>query len=167
MKAVIILGSSASNGNTKKVVDVLTSKTGFECIDLNDYNFSYFDYTHTNQVDDFIPLMEKIIKEYELIIFATPIYWYSMSGIMKTFFDRVSDLLKIRKELGRQLRGKSMAAISCSGHDDQGEYFWKPFEMSADYLGMKYLGNIHTVVEKQGITDVSIERIDQFVKKLK
>ena len=142
MSGVIILASSASRGNTYAAVTYLAEKTNFDIINLNTYSISYFDYNHDNQTDDFLPLMEDIISKYETIVFATPIYWYNMSATLKTFIDRISDLLKIRKPLGRQLRGKSMAALSCSGHDDQGEYFWKPFELTADYLGMHYLGNI-------------------------
>ena len=34
-----------------------------------------------------------IIEKYDTLIFATPVYWYSMSGIMKVFFDRKNDNL--------------------------------------------------------------------------
>jgi multimeric flavodoxin WrbA len=53
---------------------------------------------------------------------VTPVYWYTMSGIMKVFFDRFSDLLRIEKDLGRKLRGKSMAVISC-GADEIRRFF--------------------------------------------
>ena len=56
--------------------------------------------------------MKTIISKYDTIIFATPVYWYSMSGILKVFIDRITDLLTIEKELGRKLRGKKMAVVS-------------------------------------------------------
>jgi hypothetical protein len=59
------------------------------------------------------------------------------------FFDRITDLLTVEKDCGRKLRGKGMAATSNSGGDFD-ENFWLPFSESAEYLGMKYLGNIHT-----------------------
>lgn len=71
------------------------------------------DYEHQNSNDDYLKLMKEIIKKYDTLIFTLPIYWYSMSGIMKVFFDRIADLLTFEKELGRQLRGKKMAGISC------------------------------------------------------
>ncbi|MEK7257734.1 MAG: NAD(P)H-dependent oxidoreductase, partial [Bacteroidota bacterium] len=58
--AVIIFGSSRSDGNTRKIVDFLVSHAQFDLIDLNDYAISYYDYQHKNSADDFIPLMEKI-----------------------------------------------------------------------------------------------------------
>lgn len=59
--------------------------------------------------DDYLNLMKQILEKYETLILATPVYWYSMSGIMKVFFDRLTDLLTIEKELGRKLRGKKIA----------------------------------------------------------
>jgi hypothetical protein len=72
-----------------------------------------------------------------------------MSGIMKVFFDRITDLLTIEKELGRKLQGKNMAAISCSIGNNLGATFWLPFSETAKYLGMEYLGNIHIISGKE------------------
>ncbi len=147
MKKLIILGSSRKDGDTKKVVDELISISGWDLVDLNDYNISYYDYEHKNMDDDYLPLMLKIIADYDVLIFATPVYWYSMSGIMKVFFDRITDLLKNEKDLGRKLRGKGMAVVSCSSGGNLGEHFWHPFTATAEYLGMNYLGNAHTNAE--------------------
>ena len=148
MKKLIILGSSRKDGDTKKIVDELIKITGWDVIDLNDYKISYYDYEHKNLDDDYLPLMRKIIANYDVLIFATPVYWYSMSGIMKVFFDRITDLLDEEKDLGRKLRGKSLAAISCSVGDNLGDNFWLPFKETAKYLGMEYLGSTHTIAGK-------------------
>ncbi|MGK7395312.1 MAG: flavodoxin family protein [Candidatus Cyclobacteriaceae bacterium M3_2C_046] len=144
MKKIIISGSARGDGDTIRMVNELARQLSCDAIDLNDYHFGYYDYEHINRNDDFLPLMRKIISSYDLLIFATPVYWYSMSGIMKVFFDRITDLLTIEKDLGRQLRGKYMAAISCSNGNNLEDNFWLPFSNSAEYLGMKYLGDMHT-----------------------
>ena len=64
---------------------------------------------------------------------------------MKVFFDRITDLLTIEKNLGRQLRGKRMAVISTSNGSHLGDQFWLPFSASAQYLGMEFLGGLHTL----------------------
>lgn len=148
MRKIIILGSSRKDGDTKKKVDELVKISNWDWLDLNDYNISYYDYEHKNLDDDYLNLMRQIIANYDVLIFATPVYWYSMSGIMKVFFDRITDLLDSEKDLGRKLRGKSMAALSCSVGDNLGENFWLPFSETARYLGMNYLGNIHTVANQ-------------------
>lgn len=148
MKAVIIQGSSRKDGETRKVVDELKKDTNWDFIDLNDFEISYYDYEHANRGDDFIDLMKRIIENYDVLIFATPVYWYSMSGIMKVFFDRITDLITIEKESGRKLRGKSMAVLSSSNGNNLGDHFWLPFKNSAEYLGMHYISDLHTYQDR-------------------
>lgn len=148
---VIILGSSRKNGETKKVVAELIRISDWDLIELTDFNISHFDYEHKNRNDDFIGLMKRITDNYEVLIFATPVYWYAMSGIMKVFFDRLTDLLRIEKDLGRKLRNKSMAVISCSNGDNLEDNFWLPFKKSAEYLGMNYITDLHTFQDQLDI----------------
>ena len=158
-EVVIIVGSSRKDGDTANLTKQLIEKSNWDLINLNDFEFSYFDYKHENRNDGYLTLLRKIIEKYDILIFATPVYWYSMSGIMKVFFDRLTDLLTIKKELGRKLRGKKMAVISCSNGENLGEYFWLPFSESAQYLGMEYIGNTHTIAgEKNEL------KITEFIK---
>ncbi|MCO4292057.1 NAD(P)H-dependent oxidoreductase [Solitalea sp. MAHUQ-68] len=154
MKKLIIIGSSRKDGNTKQVVDQLCSMSDFDVIDLNDFNFSYYDYEHKNQNDDYLALLRRIVNNYDVLVFATPVYWYSMSGIMKVFFDRLTDLLDTEKELGRKLRTKKMAVLSSSIGDHLGENFWLPFLETAKYLGMNYLGHLHTIIDEDPTNDL-------------
>lgn len=160
-RVVVIIGSSRNDGDTKKLVDELISRSDFDRIDLNDYTFSYYDYLHKNTGDDFIGLMRKLITNYDTFLFATPVYWYAMSGILKVFFDRVTDLLDIEKELGRKLRNKKMAAISCSIGNNLGDIFWLPFKETANYLGMKYIGHLHTITGE--FNDAELTRFVQML----
>ena len=163
---VIILGSARSDGNTRAVVDFLLENVEFDLIDLNDFEIGYFDYDNKNKDDDFMPLMRKITSQYERIVFATPVYWYSMSAIMKTFFDRISDLLTWEKDLGRTLRGKAMGVVSCSGHDDLKEGFDMPFRESADYLGMDYLGHVHAWANNEQLEGEVRKKLAGFLQKM-
>lgn len=161
-KVVVIIGSSRRDGETKKLTDVIMRVSSFDKIDLNDFNISYYDYEHENANDDYLELMKRLIYKYDTFLFATPVYWYSMSGIMKVFFDRFTDLLDDQKELGRQLRSKKMAVITSSNGNNLGDEFWIPFYETAKYLGMKYIGNLHTVNH-----NINIEQIREFVDKIK
>ncbi len=167
MKKLIILGSSRKNGDTKKIVDEIIRISGWDVLDLNDYNFSYYDYEHKNLDDDYLPLVRKIIADYDVLIFATPVYWYAMSGIMKVFFDRITDLLDEEKALGRKLRGKSMAAVSCSTGGNLGENFWHPFTATAEYLGLDYICHTHAIAGNDESENLSkfVATINKFDKK--
>lgn len=149
-KNIIILGSSNSTGNTRTIINKFQENIEAEVVDLKTLDISYFDYTHANQDDDFLPLATRL-TEYENIILATPVYWYTMSAIMKTFLDRWSDLLKIRKDIGRKFRGKRLFIIACSSDETVYPYFDEPFKLTADYMGMTYLGCLHTWVENNGL----------------
>jgi multimeric flavodoxin WrbA len=159
---VLLQASSRSNGDSRTIINYLNATNQFDIIDLRTKKIGHFDYDFNNVNDDFIGLMAEIIEKYDTLVFVTPVYWYTMSGILKVFFDRFSDLLKTHKELGRKLRGKQMAMLSCSNSNDLKEGFTMPFTESANYLGMYYLGDIHTWVVNGVIPDEVKINIDGF-----
>lgn len=153
IEGVIIQASSRSNGNTNKISKFISEQTEYDVIDLSTKKISAFDYEFKNRNDDFLPLIKDIAEKYDTLIFVTPVYWYTMSGILKTFFDRISDCLKIEKETGRKLRGKNMLAISCGSDEEIIDGFDIPFKKSAEYLGMNYLGYLHTWIENDSVPE--------------
>lgn len=164
-KGIIILGSSNSKGDTYLVSKYLADKTNFPIIDLKEKNIAPFDYEFKNSDDDFLPLIRDIVHNYEIIIFATPVYWYTMSGTMKIFFDRISDCLKIEKETGRKLRGKKMAVLSCGSDKELIFDFYMPFKASANYLGMHYTGDVHCWIDEAvSIPDEVRNNLDGFAE---
>jgi len=163
-KGIIIQGSSRSEGDTSKIVSILKAETSFDVIDLNTKTIGHFDYEFKNRDDDFIDLLKNIVTNYDTIVCVTPIYWYTMSGLMKVFFDRISDFLKLEKDYGRQLRGMEMASISSSNDSRFYNGFEMPFENSAGYLGMSYLGHLHTWVENESVPKEVKDSILEFVK---
>ena len=73
---------------------------------------------------------------------------------MKVFFDRLTDLLDNEKETGRKLRNKNMAVLTSSTGEHLGAGFWLPFIETAKYLGMNYLGNVHTILNSDHTADL-------------
>jgi len=165
-KGIIILGSANSNGETRKIVSFLSDKTSYPIIDLKTKNISEFNYEFKNRNDDFHPLINEIVQEYELIIFATPVYWYSMSGILKIFFDRISDCLKIEKDTGRKLRGMSIAVVSCGSDRELKNGFHMPFIETAKYLGMNYTADVHCWIENSVIPILVKKKLDKFLHEI-
>src|SRR5579872_7015354 len=102
-KSIIIFASSRSNGNTFAATQLVMNNTHESLLlDLADYTVGDFDYNHKNKNDDFMQIIETVLK-YKTIILSTPIYWYTMSASMKRFVDRLSDLLSTNKDTGRLL----------------------------------------------------------------
>jgi len=163
-KAIIIQGSSRVTGNTRTLVDCFNSSHGFEIIDLATLNIGQFDYEFRNRDDDFLPTIRHAIRDHDTIVFATPVYWYAMSGLLKAFFDRLTDLLSADKDLGRELRGMNMAMISCGSDENVPAGFSEPFVESAGYLGMNYIGDVHGWLNGEMTEEIRF-RIDEFSKK--
>ena len=161
MKTAIILGSSRRNGHTRMLAEVIAAHTGAVIIDLLGRNIHHYDYEYRHMEDDFIPTIEEILP-YEHFIFATPVYWYAMSGILKTFFDRMTDLLKQRKDLGYQMKGKHLSVISCASDSTIPPGFEVPFSNTAEYLGMSYGGHVHGWIEGEKIPSEVQDRLAHF-----
>lgn len=145
---------------------MLENLLGAEIVHLQTKNISAFDYDHKNRDDDFLPMMRTLV-EFDTLIFVSPVYWYSMSGTMKIFFDRISDCLKIEKETGRKLRGMNLVVVSVGSDDEAYPSFFIPFEKSAEYLGMNYLGELHTWIEHHEIPEEVMNKIQIFANKIK
>ncbi|MCB1582495.1 MAG: flavodoxin family protein [Xanthomonadales bacterium] len=154
MKGIIIMGSSRSDGDTAQAVNVLSSLSGYEVLDLKSLKFSDYDYHSNNLKDDFLPTIHSIVSQYDQIVLATPVYWYTMSALMKRFLDRISDCLRVEKDTGRKFRGKNLAMISVS-NDKRPPHYAEPFILSAAYLGMNYLGDQHIIFDKDNLCSLN------------
>jgi len=159
--SIILSGSARHDGDTEALVKQIQGFTAWPHIELNQFSIGHFDYAYENQGDDFLPLIKKLIDQYDRWILVTPVYWYAMSGAMKVFFDRITDLLTEHKDLGRMLRGKSMAVVTVSHGNNLGDTFWLPFSETAHYLGMHFLGGLHTSVHA-----IESDALQDFIEKL-
>ena len=138
----IIYGGARKEGNTCKVIDVVAQKLSADVFDVSDYEISFYDYEHKNRDDDFLPLIKKLL-EYDCWIFASPIYWYTMSAQLKVFVDRLSDLLDIELDAGRQLRGLNAALIATGVEENCPLCYEDVFINTFNYLGMAYRGTLY------------------------
>jgi multimeric flavodoxin WrbA len=159
VKTAIVVGSARNKGNTDKLSLEVASKMTATHFNLSDYHISNFDYEFDHVNDDFLKLMKKLLS-FDRIILATPVYWYCASGVMKTFLDRFSDLLKVNKDLGRKLRGKPTALIATGCDLVPAPCFEEAFKLSYAYLGMTYQGMLYCCVED----DIDVSHYQQQIK---
>lgn len=155
---LLIAASSRKEGNTLNVMGHMSKVLNAELIDLSQFNISYYDYEHHNEGDDFLSLAEKM-TEASCIVLGTPVYWYSMSAQMKTFIDRWSDLVTIRKDLGRKLKGKQLVLLSCGSWEQPGEGFELPIKQTAEYMSMQFGGHFHTwLADNEAFGDETVQK---------
>ena len=149
--ATIILGSARSHGNTRLLADaVLEYLPGARLFDLNDYRIGPYVYDGAHDTDDFLPLAREMARS-EAIIFASPVYWYSMSGPMKIFFDRLTDLTDVAKPVGKSLGGKTAYLLATSGKHEAPDCFEAPFALTAGYFRMGWGGMLHARFAEDGV----------------
>jgi len=163
--AILINASARSLGDTGLYAQYLHAQGLIKVQDLCSLKIAQYDYQFQNQQDDFLPFISQIIKEHKTWVFATPVYWYTMSGHLKTFLDRISDLLDLHKELGRQIRGKKLGVLAVSSKaEDLPIHFYEPLKSTAHYLGMDYLGDCHAFGDSKNISEYTKNKLIEFHK---
>lgn len=164
-KALLISGSARINGNTQKITEELINGEEVEVVELLKLNIGYYTYSQQQQDDDFWEVILKMQRA-NSIIFATPVYWYSMSALMKTFFDRFTELITVRKDLGHSLKNKHVYLVTSSSSNKQPDGFEVPFRGICKYFGMNYKGSLHTWTKDGKIPEVLRDSIIKFKKKI-
>jgi GrpB-like predicted nucleotidyltransferase (UPF0157 family) len=148
-QSIICIASSAAGGkNTLSFVRETFHHTNLKIIDLNERQISPYRYDGVYPESDQFPILVEQMISSDLVVIATPVYWYSMSSSMKNFFDRFSNLLRgTHKPLGEALYGKKICLFS-TGSDKRLPFgFEVPFSSTAIYLGMDYLGAKYKAVD--------------------
>jgi multimeric flavodoxin WrbA len=147
-----LFASSRRNGNTGQLVDRVANELRIEVVDLAKKNMSAFDY----------------VLKFEQIIFATPVYWYSVCPPMKVFLDRISDLLEVPDLLpkGRQLRGKGVYVLCTSIEVEPDPSFVSAWQETCKYLGMNYRGLLHANCRDGYVPALYESEIEAFVRRV-
>ncbi|MCF7616156.1 flavodoxin family protein [Bacillus sonorensis] len=149
MEIAAICGSSRQNGTTDMLVNQIIEGLDADKIFLRDYHVTpVLDCRHSDSLpsypdDDYRDLLTRILNK-DIVIFATPIYWYGMSGLMKHFIDRWSQTLleKGRDDFKRQMSGKTAYVIAV-GDDEphlKGLPLIQQFQYIFDFMEMTFGG---------------------------
>ncbi|MCZ4225265.1 flavodoxin family protein [Pedobacter rhodius] len=140
---LIINGSARLNGDTQKFISQLTEGIACHHLNLVEHYFLPYNYEGQYPPEDQFDVFAKEILYHKHIIFATPVYWYSMSGRMKNLFDRLTDWVTLNKEVGRNLNGKTVRLIAVGTDADLPDGFTIPFFMTANYMSMIFKGHLY------------------------
>jgi len=164
-ESVIIQCSARKEGDTGIAASFIAERYSLDTVDLSSRVIHPFDYDNRHEGDDFLPLLRMLAEQYNNWLFMTPVYWYTMSGRMKIFLDRMTDLLKWHKPLGRSLRGKTMGLVSISNDEELNTCFETPVALSAEYLGMHYKGHCHCWLTDRHIESKAEAQLVNYMKR--
>ncbi|MDN4526769.1 flavodoxin family protein [Fictibacillus fluitans] len=150
MKIAAIIGSSRADGNTQQLTELALKGIDYTPIILKEKQVVPIDdLRHAaggfHPVSDDYETVIDTVLEHDILIFATPVYWYGMSGLMKNFVDRWSQSLRDdRFEFKKEMSQKTAYVITCGG--DQPRIKALPlilqFQYIFDFMGVSFAGYI-------------------------
>jgi len=151
MSIAVIYGGTRPNGNSEILTEQVIQEIATEKIYLRDFNIQpIIDMRHSkdgfqDRNDDYNSIIDRILP-HDILIFSTPIYWYSMSGIMKNFIDRWSHTLRDPKypNFKSKMASKKAFVIAVGGDDPyiKGLPLIQQFQYIFDFMGIEFAGYI-------------------------
>ncbi len=152
MKAVILFGSPRKNGNTRQMVNVFSEvikRKGHDVrlLYLNDMNvrpcqgcLACAD-KGICRINDDMKDIRKYILEADLLVYATPTYWWGPSSQLKLVIDR--SIAFFDKDYNSRIKGKkAVTLLTCA--DTSSDTFspvLEVFKRIFDALSISYLGS--------------------------
>ena len=134
MNILFINGSPNSNGNTAALAKELLQGKEYETLNLTDFRIgSYGQNFEDDELDQVIAKM----KQAEVIVIGSPLYWHNICGSVRNILDRFYGLVENGSLSGRTLYFLFQGAAPEKWMLEAGEYTMKRF---AGLYGMKYAG---------------------------
>lgn len=177
MTILAINSSSRSESNTSDMLGILLRDISAEYISLRKFEINpVADQRHSSKkwqtkVDDYPTLINTLVNS-DIVVFATPIYWYSISGLLKNFIDRWSESLATDPEFRKKVFGKKIYVLLVG--DDLPKIkampIIKQFEYICDFLDWDLIDYVITTANKPhslNMNDDSIRKLTMLNANLK
>jgi multimeric flavodoxin WrbA len=172
VKTVILFGSPRKDGNTRALTDAFAealkghSQTDVRLLYLNDMNLRPCQGCYACsakgvcKINDDMRDIGKYVTESDLVVYATPVYWWAPSAQLKLVMDR--SVMFLDKEFNSRTKGKKAVTLMTCADSDPGtcvpalDIFTRTFRE----LGMEYAGHVEaTGCEGRG--EVSASALDE------
>ena len=105
-------GSPNKDGNTYHIGERLLKHVDHDVLQMSDYRISQYGQVYE---DDQIKELLNKLKDCDTLVIGSPIYWYTVGGILKTFIDRLYMLPE-----AENLRGKKLYFFAQGSAPDEG-----------------------------------------------
>ena len=101
MHKILFMNCSPNkDGNTYRIGEKLLKNVEHDVLQMSDYKI--YQYGQVYEDDQIKDVFDKI-EEVDTIVIGSPVYWYTVSGILKTFIDRFYMLEDAKKLNGKKL----------------------------------------------------------------
>jgi multimeric flavodoxin WrbA len=85
-RIVFMNGSPNKRGNTFRIREEILKGVSHDILQMADYKVNQYDQVYE---DDQMSEIFKKIENVDTIVIGSPVYWYTVSGMVKTFIDRL------------------------------------------------------------------------------
>lgn len=143
MKVLFINGSPNKNGNTAALAKTLLGNREYETLNLVDHKI--YSYGQSFEEDELDTVISKM-KEADVIVMGSPVYWHNICGSVRNVLDRFYGLVGENELSGRSLYFIFQGAAPEKWMLEAGEFTMKRF---AGLYGMKYEGMVTNRAEAQ------------------
>ena len=134
MRILFINGSPNKTGNTAQLAEKLLGDRKYETLDLTDYRIGSYG---QNFSDDELDIVISKMKEADVIVLGSPLYWHNICGSVRNVLDRFYGLVSEKDLKGRDMYFLFQGAAPEKWMLEAGEYTMKRF---AGLYGMNYRG---------------------------
>lgn len=154
LHVAVLISSHRPNGNTEQLADLALSHlpmpATIDRIRLLDYRFERFpDVRHTTRIvpdfgDDYEAVLDRVLAA-DLILFAAPVYWYAVPGILKDFLDRFSgSMIDPSRAFKQRMQGKIGYAVTVVSDENRtvAVPLVESLRLTAAYLHMTWGGSL-------------------------
>lgn len=155
----VLFGGSRPQGNTAQLTQYALEGKQYNWIDLTQYHFKPVrDYRHESKqiesyIDDYQLIIDQVLES-DTVIFASPVYWYSVSASVKAFIDHWSESLIDPKyqDFKTKMSNIDFRLILVGGDCPKvkAKPCIKQLEYSLDFLGANLNGYIIGTAERPG-----------------
>ncbi|GIP52788.1 flavodoxin family protein [Paenibacillus vini] len=158
MSILVLQGSTRDEGNTEQLSRLVLEGVQHKEILLRDKQIlPIHDQRHTeggfDPVDDDYDDVIREVLQHDTLVFATPVYWYTVSGIMKNFIDRWSQSLRDSRFDFKAEMAQKKAYVLVVGGDNpriKAMPLIQQLKYTFDYVGMPLEGHIIAKASKPG-----------------
>jgi multimeric flavodoxin WrbA len=157
-KILFIQGSPRKNGNTRAMAAIAMEAARAENAEVSEIDATALQFKVPGcigcqkcqqsqkfacTIDDQVSRTVATLPDYDVIVMATPLYWWSFSAQIKILVDRVYSLIKFSEkgEMRTPLAGKVMALMATGGGplENNLELLESQWKNPADMLGCSFL----------------------------
>ena len=134
MRILFINGSPNKTGNTAQLAEKLLGGRKYETLNLTDYRIGSYG---QNFSDDELDIVISKMKEADVIVIGSPLYWHNICGSLRNVLDRFYGLVSEKDLKGRDMYFLFQGVAPEKWMLEAGEYTMKRF---AGLYGMNYRG---------------------------